>query len=423
MISGKDGSQNGSEQTLSVDQLAAATAVSPARSLRTAGRIENMLKLSGDDISSGRYRTMLYRFLTDNVPIVNACVWTWARLSAAPGRFCVVPGTNETESRRAQERLDSTLERLTPHSHQPSGDSTGFLIDLFTGLYRDGMFGGFLTVKRDGTGIDRFLPVDTARIGTETSSGQRQLVYDLDDRTYRLDRPDYYHLSLGGTTDGWPGRSILKAIPTVAYIEQQLVDDMRRASHNAGFHRLHVKITPPERMAGESDTAFTDRINRYFDNTVSMIRSCDVDDNPVTWDNVAIEFVGPAGGRAVNNGWFQNHRSMVEEICAGTNLAPFLLGYSYGATTTWSGFKFDMVMRQVRTVQIQVARFMEWIGKIDLALAGIDAPVRFEFNNTFAYKATDEAAVSTSRVNNVIKLYEAGLLDKETATTKAGEAL
>ncbi len=114
---------------------------------------------------------------------------------------------------------------------------------------------------------------------------------------------------------------------------------------------------------------------------------------------------------------------MVEEICAGTNLAPFLLGYSYGATTTWSGFKFDMVMRQVRTVQTQVARFLEWIGRIELAMAGIDASVRFEFDNSFAYQATDEATVVTSRVNNIIKLFEAGLLDKETATSKAGEAL
>ncbi|MBU8934032.1 MAG: hypothetical protein KOO62_08485 [candidate division Zixibacteria bacterium] len=408
---------------LSVDELAAATAVAPSRTLRTADRIESMLKLSADDISSGRYGIMLYRFLTDHVPVINSCVWTWTRLSAAPGRFRVISATNPAVSRRAEERLENLMDNLYQGAHLSTAGGAGFLVDLFTGLYRDGMYGGFLTVRKDGSGVDRFLPVDSSRIGIGEGSGRMQLVYDLDDRTYSLDRPDYYHLSLAGASDGSPGRSILKAVPTVTYIEQQLVDDMRRASHNSGFHRLHVKITPPERMAGESDSAFTDRINRYFDSTVSMIRSCDVDDNPVTWDNVAVEYIGPSGNRSVVNSWFQNHRSMVEEICSGTNLAPFLLGYSYGATTTWSGFKFDMVMRQVATVQAQAARFLEWIAGIDLALAGIDTQVRFEFDNTFVYQATDKATVTTSRIDNIIRLYEAGLIDKKTATTQAGEAL
>jgi len=202
-----------------------------------------------------------------------------------------------------------------------------------------------------------------------------------------------------------------------------MVDDMRRSSHNSGFHRLHIKINPPERMGGESDEAYSDRVNGYFDDTVSMIRSCEVDDNPVTWDNVTIEYVGPSSSRDVSHSWFMNHRAMVEEICAGTNLAPYLLGYSYGATTTWSAFKFDIVMRQVRSVQAEVARFLEWIGDIDLALAGIDARCRFEFDNSFAYQAMDQTAIRTSRVDNILKLLNAGLVDQETARIKAQELI
>jgi hypothetical protein len=184
-----------------------------------------------------------------------------------------------------------------------------------------------------------------------------------------------------------------------------------------------VKITPPERMTGESDSAYTDRINRYFDDTIDMIRSCDIDDNPVTWNNVAIEYIGPSRSREVANSWFLTHRAMIEDICAGTNLSPYLLGYSYGATTTWSAFKFDVVMRQVRSVQAEVARFMEWMGNIELALAGLNATCRYRFDNTFAYQAMDQSAIEAGRIDNILKLYNAGLIDEKTAREKAGELL
>ena len=293
------------------------------------------------------------------------------------------------------------------------------LPELFTSLYRDGIIGGFLTVLPDGSGVDRFLPIDAVHLrGEQTESGPR-LVFDNGERTVPLDRTDFYYLALTNSISEPFGRSILHAVPFIAYIEQQLIQDLQRAQHNAGYSRLHVKITPPERMAGESDNGYTDRINRYFDATVSMIRDCEVDDNPVTWDNVTIDYIGPEQARGVTNSWFINHRALIEDICAGTNLAPFLLGYSYGATTTWSNFKFDIVMRQVRSVQAQMAILLEWIGNIELALAGSDSRCRFQFDNTFAYQAADSIGIESKRIDNLLRLYQAGLIDETAARERA----
>ncbi|MFH2048154.1 MAG: hypothetical protein ABIJ12_01815, partial [bacterium] len=152
------------------------------------------------------------------------------------------------------------------------------------------------------------------------------------------------------------------------------------------------------------------------------IRSCDIDENPVTWDNVVVDYIGPGDSKSVSNSWFHNHRSMVEEVCAGTGLAPFLLGYSYGATTTWSGFKFDVVMRQVRTVQAEVTNFLEWVAGIDLALGGYSIKCRYQFDNSFTYQASEKASIESSKIDNIIKLYNAGLIEKETAMQRVGEA-
>jgi hypothetical protein len=134
---------------------------------------------------------------------------------------------------------------------------------------------------------------------------------------------------------------------------------------------------------------------------------------------VTIDYIGPEQARGVTNSWFINHRALIEDICAGTNLAPFLLGYSYGATTTWSNFKFDIVMRQVRSVQMQFAHFLEWVGNIELALAGFDSTCRFEFDNTFAYQAADSIGIESKRVDNLLRLFQAGLVDETTARERA----
>ncbi len=406
-----------------VQRLATKARPSAKSPYQTMERIGAMLKMSPAEVRSGRYRTMLYRFLCDNIPVVNSCIWTWSRLAAAPGAFRIEAGGNDHLVERAQQRLEELTRRIYMDAGGQTTGMPALLVDMFRSLFRDGIFGGFVTVKSDASGVQQFVPVDSIDIRLGDNPGKPSLMLEMEDRTINLSRPDFRHLSLSTGVESPLGQSVLQSVPFVSYIEQQLIDDMRRTSHNAGFHRLHVKINPPERMAGESDSAYTDRINGYFDSTVSMIRSCEVDDNPVTWDNVAIEYIGPQPGRGGTNNWFYNHRAMVEEICAGTHLAPFLLGYSYGDTTTWSAFKFDVVMRQVRSVQAEAAQLLEWIGNIDLALAGLDVQCRFVFDNSFAYQAGDLATIQAQRTDSLLKLHQAGLVDDETARTKAGELL
>ncbi|MEW6411666.1 MAG: hypothetical protein AB1483_04230 [Candidatus Zixiibacteriota bacterium] len=404
------------------DRLAARVRAPEAEGLATTSVIKREIKWQTSEVAAGRHRMGLYRFLSDNVPIISACVSTWVRLSAAPGRF-TIEGGHKGGADEAAERLERLSESMWDSAHTSGGSLIALVADLFTGLYRDGVFGGFLTVKRDESGVDKFISIDSSDLAIQIVNGRPRLVLEGADSSLDLERPDFYFVPLNSDISRPLGKSILQSVPFVSFIEQQLVDDMRRSSHNSGYHRLHVKVTPPERMSGESEQAYIERVNSYFDSTVSMIKSCRVDENPVTWDNIAIEYIGPNNVRTVTNSWFVNHRSMIEEICCGTNLAPFLLGYSYGATTSWSSFKFDLVMRQVKSVQAQMASFLEWIGNIDLALGGFKQTCRWQFDNTFAYQANEKAEIESSRIGNILKLFEAGLIDKKTAQERAGELL
>ncbi|MCX6834225.1 MAG: hypothetical protein NTW07_03675 [candidate division Zixibacteria bacterium] len=87
----------------------------------TADKLEAVLKWSNHDLETGRWRRLLYRFMTDYVPAVNACVWTWVRLAAAAGRFKVLDENGRT-SDAAQARLDALSRRVYTN---PSGNRIG----------------------------------------------------------------------------------------------------------------------------------------------------------------------------------------------------------------------------------------------------------------------------------------------------------
>jgi hypothetical protein len=379
---------------------------------------------SGSATTPDKFRISLYRFLRDNLPLLSSCIWTWSRLCSAPGQFEITGAESDKQEQTARDILEELSCRIYPFRFQKLAGMESFLPVVFSSLFTDGAFAGFLAVLNDGSGIDRFVPIDPTYIGlTEKSYKDRYLTLETDSGEFKLDGGDFYYFGLNNDIRTGLGRSILGAIPFVSYIEQQLIDDMRKTMRNTGYHKLHVQIKPPERMSGESDDAYVNRVNSYFDDTVSMIKNCEPDDNPVTWDNVKIEYIGPSNARAVSNSWFLSHRAMIEEICAGTNLSPFMLGYSYGTTHNWAQFKYDLVMRQVTSVQRQAARFLVWIGNVELALKGLPCRCRYLFNNSLSYLAAEGAQIQKTRTDNLIELLKAGLISKETAQAKAGELI
>jgi hypothetical protein len=383
----------------------------------------NQLIWRNHNYQSNKFKIDLYRFFRDNIPLLHACIWTWSRLSSAPGHFEIEPH-NSGNIDTAMGCLDRLGANIYPYPFHRLAGLESFLPLLFNSFYTDGAFAGFLLLKPDGSGIERFLPVDPAFIGIIGDQPDRsRMVFQTENGEKKIEGNDFYYMALDADINNGLGKSILGSIPFVAFVQQQLINDMQRTAHNAGYHRLHIKITPPEKMSGESDDAYVGRVNTYFDDTVSMIKSCEPEDNPVTWDNVQIEYIGPGQTRAATNSWSMNHRAMIEEICAGTNLSPFMLGYNYGTTHNWAQFKYDLVMRQVVSVQRQAARFLEWIGNVELALRGFDCMCRFRFDNRLSYQALESAEIGRGHIDSLIKLYSAGLISKEVAQVKAGELL
>ncbi len=361
------------------------------------------------------FRLQLYRFLRDNIPILKAVVWTWTRLAAAPHRFEFTDGpvSRQKQARRVLDNLDR---RIYPHPTVRYGGFDALLIQFFNSLFTDGGVAGELIVSPSKNYVDKFYFIDTATIDFDpTPEGGWRIMQKIDEKKIPLTTDSVFYYPLDADVDSPHGKSLIGAVGFVSRIEQELVADMRKAMRNAGYHRLHVKIHPPGKNPAESDDDYADRANDYFDNTVTMMRDFDVDENPVTWDDVEISYVGPSAQVSSSTNWYVNHKAMIEDIIAGCHLAPFMLGYSYGATQNWAQFKYEMVQRQVYSLQKVASNFLSWIANIELALNGIDLTCRHVFDNRLNFGLIDKLEAAKLRTDILVTQIDNGLLTVEEA--------
>lgn len=358
----------------------------------------------------------LHRFLRDNVPILKSVIWTWTRLAVSPRHFEISEPVDEGTRHRALAVLDALDRRIFPDRIVRFGGFDALLLQFFNTLFTDGAVAGELVMLPSRQGLDRFEFIDTATLEFEPGQAGHWGLWQRDsDSRIALDSDAIFYWPLDADAGRPVGKSLLAAVGFVARVEQELVRDMRLSMRNAGYHRLHVKVRPPVQGTAESDNDYTARANAYFDATARALRDLAVDDNPITWDDVEISLIGPGAQVTASRNWYLNHRAMVEDVIAGCHLAPFMLGYSYGATQSWARFKYELVGRQISTLQRAASRFCEWIAGIELALVGVNVNIRHVFDNRLEFDRRERFEADRAQTEVVLRQLEAGLLTPDQA--------
>ena len=359
----------------------------------------------------------LYRFLRDNIPIINGAIWVWVRLCSSPIEFYVRDSANQRNSAILKTHVDELNRRLAPNSYYKSGGLERLSDQFFNSLFVDGAFAGNIEIDEDGK-FTGFSPCDVRNLSFEFDSGLK-IYHDTGNERVLLDPATFIYIPLDDDPTDPRGKSILQSVGFVSRLEQKLLDDMQKSQEKAGYNRLHVLIKKPEKRLGETDNAFIDRANEYFDDTVTLFSGIKPSDSAVTWDDIEIKTVGPASGTGnATHSWYLSHRALVEDICAGIHLDPFMLGYSYSSTQTWAQFKYELVLREIISVQRSAARFFEWLINTHLALSGVNFGASARFDNNQVNSALEHYRAEHEASNRVMELFKAGLLSKEEAREK-----
>ncbi|HBZ00376.1 MAG TPA: hypothetical protein DEO84_03545 [candidate division Zixibacteria bacterium] len=373
-------------------------------------------------------RVTLYRFLRENIPIISGAIWIWVRLCASPMEFHLKDGAKERNIALLKSQLDKLNRILSPNPYYKSGGLDRLCDLFFSSLFIDGAFAGNIELNESGK-LAGFSPCDIRNLTFECEADQagypRWNIYrESEGGRELLDPATFIYIPLDDDAGDPRGKSILQSVGFVSRLEQKLLDDMQKTQEKAGYNRLHVLIKKPERRLGETEQSYIDRANSYFDDTVTLFSGIKPSDSAVTWDDIEIKTIGPASGTGTaTHSWYLSHRALVEDICAGVHLDPFMLGYSYSSTQTWARFKFELVLREIISVQRQAGRFFEWLVNTHLALEGVDLKASVKFDNDRVNSVLEKYQAEREQSDRVIELFKAGLLSKDEAREKINERI
>jgi len=358
-------------------------------------------------------RISLYRFLMENIPVLNGAIWLWTRLCSAPVEF-KFDGLSEVSAKALIKRIDNIL---IPFSYQKSGGIETIVNMYFRSLFIDGCFGGEVILTPRRNGIAEFYPCDNKLLTFERAAEGWKLYYENDSKRIKLEPGSFYFGGLDATSHDPRGVSLLSSVGFVSHLEQKLIYDMSQTLERSGYQRIQVQLTKPEKMQAEGDNAYIERANRYFDSTVEIMKSLKPADSAVTWDDVKINAISPSGPGAATS-WYLYHRALVEDVCAGVHLDPFMLGYSFGTTQTWARFKFELMMRQITAVQEKAKSFLKWLVELEMALGGLSGDVEVFFDNRRVFGSLERYKAESIMAESIIARFQAGLLEKDEAREK-----
>lgn len=359
------------------------------------------------------FMLQVYRFLRDAIPDISDAVWTWKRLCQTGYDIEIVEASSDLARRRAERLLYDLDVRANGGDRGMDGLLDIFLTSLFT--YGAGALEIVLSPSRES--IWDVAPVDvwTVRFRREGGRLQAYQLHDGAEIKLPMDRFIYVGLDRDGTNPY--GRSMLRSIPFVVKIQHRLIEDMAKATHNAGWSKLHVKYTPGERYRGESPAGYEQRVRESFEQLRAKVSGIESDQNLVTYDNVSVDLVRGDQHAQV---FYDNHKAVEEQVITGTHLMPILLGRNYGTTETYGTAQFEIVNRQVEAVNRSVKRILERLYNFELALMWGEARARVNMRGNRTVDALKEATARGREIANATALRDAGFLDHAAAAKTLG---
>lgn len=351
----------------------------------------------------------VYRFLRDAIPDISDAVWTWKRLCQTGYEVEIADASSDTARRRAQRLINDLNHRVN------SGDRgmDGLLDVFYTSLFTYGAAALEIVLSQGRESIWDVVPVDvwTVRFKREGGALEAYQVWNGEEIPLPRDRFIYVGMDRDGTNPY--GRSMLRSIPFVVKIQQRLLEDMAKATHNAGWAKLHVQYTPDERQRGESPEAYQARIGANFKDLRDRLSGLEVDQNLVTYDNVKISVVRADQHAQV---FYDNHKAVEEQVITGMHLMPILLGRNYGTTETYGTAQFEIITRQVEGINRSVKRILERLYNFELALMWGEARAKVHMRQNRTVDVLKEAQARSRDIANALTLLDRGLIDRDQAS-------
>lgn len=397
-----------------------------ARGSRGSGTFRTVTVAEEDSAWASGYHTYLplpnetpfcmlqvYRFLRDAIPDISDAVWTWKRLCQTGWDIELEGVSSDLARRRALRLLRELDERVNGGDRGMDG-----LLDVFLGsLFTFGAAALEIVLTPSRESIWDVVPVDVWTIRFRREKGQLQAYQLHEGEAIALPMERFIYVGLDRDGTNPYGRSMLRSVPFVVKIQQRLLADMAKATHNAGWSKLHVKYSPEERQRGETAESYAARVEGSFEQLRRNLGGLETDQNLVTYDNVQVELIRGDQHAQV---FYENHKAIEEQVITAMHLMPILLGRNYGTTETYGTAQFEIINRHVEAVNRSVKRILERLYNFELALMWGEARCRVHMRTNRTVDVLKEASAREKEIANAVALREAGFMDHAGASRLLG---
>ena len=234
------------------------------------------------------------------------------------------------------------------------------------------------------------------------------------DKTIELNPNTYLYIPLL-TIDGSPYAipPMLSALSLVDTTEN-LIQELKSLANKIGLLGF-LDISFPElpRSPAETETEYQKRAREFLQNTAQDIAENINKGILLHFEGTRVEFKDIS----TNASGLKEVMSLTEKwLIEGAKGQPALLGFSEGLTETWATVSLHIFISQLKNYQRLVERFLEYVYKLHLILAGYSFD---DINVSFAeppnFRAKEEEEARKLRVEWVIQLLQAGVIDIQTA--------
>lgn len=359
----------------------------------------------------------LLRRLRDYIPDVSAGVWAWVRLCSTPLSYSFGSG-GETEQDRARMILENLDRRIGNFLNDRERGIETVIQQFFLSVFTYGAFCGEVVLDDRRQQIERFIIIDPATIRFRlkpSTRDYRPYQIQADGALVKLNSASFFYFGLD--TDGLSpyGRSPLLALPLVVRLQQQMLNDMARAQHNAGYPTIHFQVKTPETRSRESINTYNERKQDELNKVRYEIAGRESDSNLVTFDNIEVSYLGPNGN---TRQWEESIQAIGEQVISALHLAPFMIGRNWGTTQSWGTAQYQLLTNNARTVQEGAKRLADWLRNLELLLLGIPIEVIHQFAPHHHLDAFDRARSFQTSTRTLVDLSEKGMIERETAKQK-----
>ncbi len=354
----------------------------------------------------------ILRRLRDYIPDVSAGVWAWVRLCSTPQSFSL-SGASEADQAHARSLLSNLDNRIFEFQHERDRGVEALVQCFFLSVFTYGSFCGEVVLHESRKRIDRFIVIDPAVIRFKLDPSTRELrPYQIlnDSSLIPLNPASFYYFGLD--TDGLSpyGRSPLLALPFVVKLQQQMLADMAKAQHNAGYPAVHFRLQTPERMTSETPNEYYERVLNEIQTTRNEIERKKSDSNFVSFDNMDVRYIGPSGNTLQ---WSESMQAIGEQVVSALHLAPFMIGRNWGTTQSWGTAQYQLLTNNAKTVQEGAKRLAEWLRNLELILQGSPVKVTHHFAPHHHLDAADRASAFKTSAETLVMLNEKGFIDSQ----------